>query len=103
MGRTKEARDFVNRVKQHRLVVLSGESGVGKSSLLNARLVPELAKVGFTPLVCREWPSKTPSQSINDYGSTHKPPLMTSRLALARFSSNSTQRFTDAPSLFWIS
>lgn len=67
VGRTKEARDFVNRVKQHRLVVLSGESGVGKSSLLNARLVPELAKVGFTPLVCREWPSKTPSQSIDDY------------------------------------
>jgi ABC-type sulfate/molybdate transport systems ATPase subunit len=34
IGRERDARDFLSSVKQHRLVVLAGESGVGKSSLL---------------------------------------------------------------------
>ncbi|MBQ0944023.1 pentapeptide repeat-containing protein [Ideonella sp. 4Y16] len=60
VGRKQDSSDFVNRVKKHRLVILSGESGAGKSSLLNTRLVEDLRKSGYRVLVCRKWSDPHP-------------------------------------------
>lgn len=46
---------FVHEVLTHQLVILHGESGVGKSSLLNVGLVRDLTERGFQPIVCRNW------------------------------------------------
>ena len=51
-----EVRDrFVHEVLTHQLVILHGESGVGKSSLLNVGLVHDLKESGFQPVVCHNW------------------------------------------------
>ncbi|MCA9972212.1 MAG: hypothetical protein KC425_18445 [Anaerolineales bacterium] len=43
-GREKEARDLVSLVISERLVLFYAESGAGKSSLLNTRLIPRLVE-----------------------------------------------------------
>jgi len=55
VGRTSEMRGFLNAVQDHSLVLLHGESGAGKSSLLNVGLLPMLERGRFVPLVCNEW------------------------------------------------
>jgi len=54
-GRDDEARTFLQLVGEHRLVILDGKSGVGKSSLLQASLVPALREKGYAVAVCSEW------------------------------------------------
>ena len=49
-GRDAEARELLSLVVSQRLVLFYAQSGAGKSSLLNARLVPDLAEQGFTVL-----------------------------------------------------
>lgn len=66
IGRDEDAVSFADRVRETSLVVLTGESGVGKSSLLNLRLVPQLEADGFLVLVASDWgsaPSRTSSES----------------------------------------
>ena len=48
-GREELIGDLVNNVLLYRLIVLFGDSGAGKSSLLNAGLVPELQKRRYQP------------------------------------------------------
>lgn len=55
VGRKAEASDFISRVKQHRLVILSGDSGVGKSSLVNMKLLPALQRAGYKVIACQDW------------------------------------------------
>lgn len=57
VGREDDVSEFLTRVRQNRLVVLTGESGVGKSSLLNAKLIPTQKRRGRRPVVCKQWPS----------------------------------------------
>ena len=54
MGREKDTREFLQKVSKHRLIVLSGLSGVGKSSLLNVKLLSDL-KNRYETFVCRDW------------------------------------------------
>ena len=65
IGRGEDRDRFVHEVLTHQLVVLHGESGVGKSSLLNVGLVRDLKERGFEPIVCRNW--------TRDAGSPERP------------------------------
>ena len=57
VGRDEDSRIFLREVAEpsHRLIFLTGDSGVGKSSLLTARLIPDLEDAGFKVAVCRDW------------------------------------------------
>ena len=55
VGRDQDKVEFRRLIEQNRLVILSGGTGVGKSSLLMCGLEPTLRKAGFTVAVCREW------------------------------------------------
>lgn len=57
LGRDDDATAMTDKVLAHSLVVLSGESGVGKSSFLNVKIARRLENAGFTVIVCREWSS----------------------------------------------
>jgi hypothetical protein len=57
-GREEITRELVYNVLLYRLVVIFGESGAGKSSLINAGLVPALKAKGFQPERLRVRPFK---------------------------------------------
>jgi WD40 repeat protein len=52
-GRDDEIRDLFLRVRDQPLTVLYGQSGLGKTSLLGAGLVPKLKVEGFRPVLLR--------------------------------------------------
>src|SRR6201987_2237530 len=52
-GRAAEVRDLFQRVAHKPLTVLFARSGLGKTSLLQAALVPRLRDAGFLPIVLR--------------------------------------------------
>src|SRR6202140_3541274 len=52
-GRDAEVRDLFQRVVHKPLTILFGRSGLGKTSLLQAALVPRLRDAGFLPIVLR--------------------------------------------------
>ncbi len=52
-GRDAEVRDIFQRVVHKPLTTLFGRSGLGKTSLLQAALVPRLRDAGFVPIVLR--------------------------------------------------
>lgn len=49
-GREREARELFSLVISQRLVLFYAQSGAGKSSLINTRLVPQLREAGFPVL-----------------------------------------------------
>lgn len=49
-GREREARDLFSLVVSERLVLFYAQSGAGKSSLINTRLIPQLQAAGFAVL-----------------------------------------------------
>ena len=49
-GRDREGRDLLARVLSERLVLFYAQSGAGKSSLINTRLIPRLRDVGYAVL-----------------------------------------------------
>lgn len=49
-GREQEARDLLARVVSERLLLFYAQSGAGKSSLINTRLIPDLQEEGFAVL-----------------------------------------------------
>src|ERR1700674_3369825 len=52
-GREREAAELLGIVKRAPVVVLYGQSGLGKTSLLQAGLFPELKRLDFLPLRLR--------------------------------------------------
>ena len=63
-GRRQEADDLFRRVRRKQLTILFGQSGLGKTSLLQAGLFPKLRGEGFLPVVIRfSYDSKAASLS----------------------------------------
>lgn len=54
-GRKEEIRQVVRQVGEQRLVVLYGENGVGKTSLLAAGVIPELIRAGALAVHVRDY------------------------------------------------
>src|ERR1019366_7930532 len=52
-GREEEAAELSRRVQRKLLTVLFGQSGLGKTSILQAGLVPRLRPEGFCPVYVR--------------------------------------------------
>jgi hypothetical protein len=52
-GRDDETAALTNQVLANRLIVVYAKSGVGKSSILNAGIVPRLREAGYHPLLVR--------------------------------------------------
>lgn len=55
IGREEDIGELVYLIRDRSLIVLSGDSGVGKSSLLAAGLIPALQADGYKTLVCNDW------------------------------------------------
>src|SRR5262249_22750179 len=49
-GRDDEARELLSRITAHSAVLLYAQSGAGKTSLINARVIPRLKEAGFEVL-----------------------------------------------------
>jgi hypothetical protein len=54
-GREDDLERFTYSVLGHRLVILTGDSGSGKSSFVNTGLPDAVRKVGFAVFVCSDW------------------------------------------------
>ena len=52
-GRDDDIRDLTQCVLRDKYTLLYGKSGIGKSSILNAAIVPTLRRKGFVPIVIR--------------------------------------------------
>ena len=52
-GRKKEVEEIIELLRNAQLTMIFGESGTGKSSLINAKLIPELKKQYFHPIYLR--------------------------------------------------
>ncbi len=52
-GRSAEVDELFERVTGHTLTVLFGQSGLGKTSLLNAAILPRLREAGLAPVILR--------------------------------------------------
>jgi hypothetical protein len=61
-GREREARRLLARVISEQLVLFYAQSGVGKSSLINTRLIPQLGKNGFVVLPVGSVGGKLPAE-----------------------------------------
>ncbi len=61
-GRDRDAGELMARVLSSRFTLLHAPSGAGKTSLLNAWLIPELEKRGWLPI--RALPERSPSRAV---------------------------------------
>jgi tetratricopeptide (TPR) repeat protein len=52
-GRDSEIAEILLRIRENTLTILFGQSGLGKTSLLGAAVVPRLAAANFTPALVR--------------------------------------------------
>ena len=63
-GRDEEAAELARRVQRKLLTVLFGQSGLGKTSILRAGLVPRLRAEGYCPVYVRiDYAPESPSPS----------------------------------------
>ena len=67
-GRDTEIKDLYNLVENHPLTIVFGKSGIGKTSLLQAGLIPELQRNFYLPVYLRiDYESKkSPLQQARD-------------------------------------
>ncbi len=68
VGRDRDRTGFLNDVLMSSVVVLSAESGVGKTSMLEMALRPELEEKGYTVFYCDQWTIIDPAGfGVDDY------------------------------------
>src|SRR6185503_12755422 len=91
-GREREARELFSLVVSERLVLFYAQSGAGKSSLINTRLIPQLQEAGFAVLPTGRVSGELP-QGVSDVDNIFVFNLM---LGLDQ-SEGDPQRFTHIP------
>lgn len=57
--RGHDVRSIIRKIEDSDIVVLTGESGVGKSSLLSVGVVPQLERRGYLVVPCSDWSSSS--------------------------------------------
>lgn len=67
-GRAREAQDLFDLAVSYRVLLLYSRSGAGKTSLVNATLIPQLERFGFTPLQARVAGTLPPQPLTEDAG-----------------------------------
>lgn len=73
IGRADDSDKLRYAIFERNLVVLSGDSGVGKSSLIGAGIVPGLRNDGFVVAVCNNWSGRLePDAAEADEDATSK-------------------------------
>src|SRR5262249_39192177 len=68
-GREEEVAELARRVQRKLLTILFGQSGLGKTSILRAGIVPRLRPEGYCPVYVRidySPDSPTPAEQIKD-------------------------------------
>src|SRR4030095_2244774 len=82
-ARTDEVRKLVRLITIYRGIFFYGESGAGKSSLINAGLIPALRDEGFAPERVRVQPFKGQELVVERIAMTDEdtPPFLPSRFA----------------------
>jgi hypothetical protein len=93
-GRDAEAAELLQRLRLHPLLVLYGRSGLGKTSLLRAKLVPDLEKRGDRPAIYRISYRKGENSPLNQ--------LAVVLGAGGRFNNAGFALPEDAPSRLWL-
>ena len=61
----KQSNNSVARLQRHKIVVLNGQSGSGKSSLINAGVIPRLAENNYLYVYVRDY--RDPLQQLRRY------------------------------------
>lgn len=68
-GREAEVAELVRRLSRKGLTVLFGQSGLGKTSMLQAGVVPRLREAGFAPVLVRmDYAAEAPSPATQMLG-----------------------------------
>ena len=83
-GRDAEAVELVSRIVSHSDVLLYAQSGAGKTSLINARLVPLLQKEGYEVLAGARVQGPAPAIELSSISNLYMFQALT-RLAGSRF------------------
>ena len=66
-GRDREVRELLNRLYSNRIVLLYSPSGAGKTSLIQAGLIPQLRQEGFKVLPVVRVGFEPPGRTLNRY------------------------------------
>jgi len=86
-GRDREADQLIAKILSSRFTLLHAQSGAGKTSLLNARIIPGLESRGWS--ACRILPQNDPLQSVRATTLKHVlPPPESELLAIQRARKN---------------
>lgn len=64
-GREREVREVAVACLSNDLVVVHGQSGVGKTSLIAAGLIPELSRLKKTVILCNRWDSGLDAHEVS--------------------------------------
>lgn len=58
---------FLYHLRQNNLLVFHGESGSGKTSLINVKIVEELFAEQYAPLLCRDWAGTDAATDVDKF------------------------------------
>lgn len=95
VGRDEDIREVAKWLRLTKLIHLTGVSGVGKSSMLMAGLIPQLRKAGYTVAYCRKWDLR--DETFVD----HVAHALYESLGHDPIRGLATNRFHDDGTIFW--
>jgi len=72
-GRTAVVEELAGEMERHKVIIINGASGAGKSSLVNAGLIPRLTENGYSYIAFREY-----SDPLTQFNQLGKPPATSS-------------------------